>query len=445
MKTLKLIALSSVVWFLAACGSVEDLPLDPQAPGECLLCPVPSWVSLGNPVYAGANPNNYGIRSHLDVEVVVNNQTPIMAYLEWQSVTPGLETFMRSDLVVSQWNNTTKTWNKLGSAVDATNDDVDNFSLAAKGQTIVVAYDLCVNMPDNNCDVGSHTTYVKQWTGTTWQQLGGVFCPGSAECRPQIALGSDGNPVLLLNNPLSNNPTPQGVLVYRWNGSSWQQLGGKLDSYAYSVVPQGNGRDLQIVVDNQGNPIVAFAEREDYDEISYLRVKRWNGSSWQTLGSSAVVTTSQMGGFNGYSLTLSAGTTPVVAYSLYENGSSQLSVRYYGTCTNPFNYPCWKLLGDQTSLGAGRYPVLVSREESQPYAKTVYALAYINNDNLYVKQLGFTNWSLVGSNPLDVTLSKKIEAHDLAFDGSKPLAVWLEPNDPMNHKKLSTVHAKRYQ
>lgn len=470
MKTLKLVAFLSILWFLAACGSSNDLPLEAQAPGGCIPSPTPcptasSWVSLGNPVYAGSNPNNYSVRGHRDVEVVVSNNVPTLAYLEWHPVAPGTETYMRSDLVVSQWNNTSKTWNKLGSAVDATDSDVKNFSLAAKGSKIVVAYDLCNNLPaDNVCDGGGYTTYVKQWIGTTWQQLGGSFCSMSmlscSSKQPQVALDSGGNPFLLLHDPTS------GVSVHRWNAvtSSWQQLGGKLDSYTYSYIPQGNGQDLQIVVDNQSNPVVAFVEGEDYDETGYLRVKGWNGSSWQTFGlSGAAVTTPKTDNFKGYSLTLSAGVTPVVAYSLNENGTAQMSARYFAICSSPLlrSYPCWKDLGDQASLGVGKYPVLVSYNTSSysVYPQTSYMLAYQNNDNLYVKSSrGSGGWSLVGTNPLDVTPNYTVEVHAVtvysvvtattgttATYSTRPLVVWLEPNDPMNYKKFSTVYAKGYQ
>jgi hypothetical protein len=467
MKKFMLFIFVMLVALLGACSQnpVSRPELNPQAGGGSSQ-PPSTWVGLGNSVYSGTNPNNYPARFHRDIEVVSSSNGTTLAYLEWNSVTPGIETFMRSDLVVSQWNDTTKTWNKLGTSVDATDDDVANFSLAVRGQKMVVAYDLCGNLPDNNCDSGSHTTYIKQWTGTAWQQLGGVFCQGSGGCHPQIAFDSGGNPVLLIYNPNPNILTSLGVTVHRWNSvnSSWVQLGGKLNTYDY--VPHGSGgsggQDLQLVIDNQGHPVVAFAEGEDYDTTGYLQVKRWNGSSWQTFGLfSAVATTPQTDNYRGYSLALSTGTTPVVAYSVYENGSQLLRVRVLSTCSNPYlnAYPCWKTLGDQAKLGAGQYPEVISYGSSDYTFSTSYALAYQNNNNLYVKSLRGGNWELVGTNPLDVTLNYKIEAHALTYARVArfsantttatyvyiPLVAWLEPNDPMNHKKLSKVYAKRYQ
>jgi hypothetical protein len=193
---------------------------------------------------------------------------------------------------------------------------------------------------------------------------------------------------------------------------------------------------------------VTFVEGQDYNQTGYLRAKRWNGSSWQNLSlSSSVASTPQTDNFKSSSLTLGAGITPVVAYSLKENGTEKVFVRHLGTCSNSTQivFPCWKSLGNQASLGAGHSPSLTSYEKTSPLPKTVYALSYVENDNLYVKQLGVSDWSAVGSNPLDVTLSKKIKVHDLAFDGSRPLAVWLEPNPATDYNKLGTVYAKRYQ
>lgn len=118
---------------------------------------------------------------------------------------------------------------------------------------------------------------VKKWDGSAWKQLGARLNRATeTPDTPAVAVEKDGSPVVVWTE------SEEGSTLYaaRWNGSAWAQLGGKLNGQAETEA----AHDPQLVATAQG-PVLAWLE--GYDESAQVAVRRWDGSAWQPLGDTA--------------------------------------------------------------------------------------------------------------------------------------------------------------
>lgn len=168
----------------------------------------------------------------------------------------------------------------------------------------------------------SSQVYLKRWTGNSWQELGGSATGGGVSNAghrgeaPDLAIGADGHPVVAWSH---SDVQGQGFPIYvkRWTGSNWEELGGSASGWGISGVG-GQGSFPSVALDSTGNPVVAWHEygrsEAPYGAI-YLR--RWNGSFWEELGGSATgsgLSAFGSGGARYPSLKLGPSDRPVVAW-----------------------------------------------------------------------------------------------------------------------------------
>ena len=112
-----------------------------------------------------------------------------------------------------------------------------------------------------------------------WYALGGpLHAVGGNTLLKDTAMVLDGQ-----NNPVvawSEELTPGGrasVFVHRWDGNAFKPVGDALNS-----TPNGSAYKPALALDGSGNPIVAWQEWDGFNENIY--VKRWTGTSWQSVG-----------------------------------------------------------------------------------------------------------------------------------------------------------------
>lgn len=135
----------------------------------------------------------------------------------------------------------------------------------------------------------SHAVQVFRWTSAGWQELGG----SALERLSTMALGLDGQPLA------AGRVAGGRVDVQRWDGAAWTSLGALPVARAFSPEPQ-------VLVDSQGDVVVAWADRTE------VQVARFDGVSWST---SAV--TSPGDGPLVVRLALGPDGAPWVAWSAY--------------------------------------------------------------------------------------------------------------------------------
>jgi hypothetical protein len=189
---------------------------------------------------------------------------------------------------------------------------------------------------------GSAQIYVKRWNGTSWDELGGSASgsgvsatTGNAEA-PVVAVQPDGNPVVAwLDRPSSSGPTD--VLLKRWNGTAWEELGGSASGggVSQSAGSTIGSQDPSVAVDSTGQIYVAWKFADTPNNVCcnlWIYVKRWNGTSWEELGGSG----SGMG-VNGTSdgsapvIKIDGADRPVVAWNEQMTGCAVWLRRWNGS------------------------------------------------------------------------------------------------------------------
>ncbi len=157
------------------------------------------------------------------------------------------------------------------------------------------------------------TLTVKKLNGSTWETLGNILIetPNSFDSRFDMLIDNEDRPVIAFQNYGSNN---YSVYVKRWDGTSWISLGAALD---VSVWRKAYFPSLDM--DHSGNPVVAWKENipNDFDETSIVFVKRWNGSHWTLVGDDIRKTTNSS--VQSIVVGINANNEPVVAWDDFSN------------------------------------------------------------------------------------------------------------------------------
>jgi hypothetical protein len=217
------------------------------------------------------------------------------------------------------------------------------------------------------------TLRVKRWLNNSWQDMGGQLNTSgtwvSGLCGG-AALAKNGNtPIIAYYEQTSNS---YKVYVKRWNGSSWVSYGAgsalniNVAKYAYQPT---------LAVDSSGNPTVAWTENDDNTSVKVF-AKRWNGSSWDTLGTSGILHASAP------QLAIGDNGKPVLAYLKCMSGDDF-------NCTNKDLY--------------------VARREMVEIKPSLFVMT----------------WNILGQT-LESTPAVTPSGHKLAVYNNEPVVTWLE-------------------
>jgi hypothetical protein len=139
-----------------------------------------------------------------------------------------------------------------------------------------------------------------------------------------LAFDASGTPVVAWDEATGNNaqgfPTGYGYFARRWNADSgsWDALGpngGQVETrsslYSPCQVP------TSLAVDKLGRPVPAYSTENG------LFVKRFENGSWSGVGPSGGLVGTPS--FEGFSLALTSGNDPVLAWGDQESGSTRIS------------------------------------------------------------------------------------------------------------------------
>jgi hypothetical protein len=159
-------------------------------------------------------------------------------------------------------------WLPYGSSFTLTGGDVSAVALDANGNPLVLG------------QVTGSSVYLAaaQWTGSTWAALGTAAngcASGAPYGPPSLAFSSSLGPLVVFT-AASGSPAVGNTYVCQWSGSTWQPLGGQLED------PGNHANAYErpaIALDRNGMPWVTVA-----DNSLGLVVKTWNGSGWVAAG-----------------------------------------------------------------------------------------------------------------------------------------------------------------
>ncbi|MCA9837031.1 MAG: Ig-like domain-containing protein [Trueperaceae bacterium] len=281
----------------------------------------------------------------------------------------------------------------LGSAKDLGEKPID---LAADAEgNVMVAF------------ISDAKIQVQTWSGSAWTSLAALPVDTSADSLPQIALLSDGNPVVAWRNGADNPATtsiiePSSIQVARWNGSSWDDLGpvnSSLEASApslalyedklYVAYHESDGTNPDVVVatydsdssswqklgdildsapaalaispalaiDSTGKPSVAWWEAK-VDGTAEVLVKQFDGTAWQALGTALNVGTNVRA--NMVSIAAGPDNLPVVAWHEFDAAATD-PVNADHIYAKKWNGSSWTALGgmiDRAEADGAQYPSL---------------------------------------------------------------------------------------
>ncbi|GHG74253.1 Ig-like domain-containing protein [Comamonas sp. JC664] len=174
-------------------------------------------------------------------------------------------------------------WQGVGTplrADTASTGQVNDLSLSAHGAVPYIAwseFDVDANLNPINGRVHVWRRHANQWI-----PVGGTLkahTTGTSASQSTMVMDGEGHPVVAWSE--STPPGPDGtaarVYVSRWTGNEWAPLGNGL-----SATPGNTTADqpsLALGVD--GEPLVSW--RESDGTTNRAHVRRWNGTTWQTL------------------------------------------------------------------------------------------------------------------------------------------------------------------
>ena len=250
---------------------------------------------------------------------------------------------------ILEWNGSS--WNQLGNDItgEASGDSAGSgVAVSADGNTVVVGSPL---RDGNGVDSGHARIFT--WDGTAWTQVGASIegeTAGDLSGRA-VALSDDGDTVIIGSpGETRNGDRPGRARIYRFDGTSWNQLGPDLDGEA-----AGDRFGLSVAISANGNRVAIGAPDNDGNGASsgHVRIFNWNGSVWNQLGSD--IDGEALGDTSGWATALSAdGNTVAIGASANDgNGTSSGHVRVYSRNGNQWNQVGGDIDGETASDRSG--------------------------------------------------------------------------------------------
>jgi hypothetical protein len=238
-----------------------------------------------------------------------------------------------NNFYVRRWNGTS--WDNLGGAITANASDF-NGPWGPPMIAPIAGQKLLATFAQQFSGATNASTYTFLWNGTTWSQLGaGVNGVAGAYCGyPGVVGDTSGNPVVACQELGSG--INKDMWAWSWNGTTWVNMGGAVTNGTHACNTGWTGMAL----DSTNAPLMAYAEGNG--TIQSIYVKRWNGSSWASLGTTASGTDSA----GNFGFTVDSTGAPVVSYQKYDGTN-------YNTVVTRWNGSAWVQVGSTLMIGNG--------------------------------------------------------------------------------------------
>jgi hypothetical protein len=169
----------------------------------------------------------------------------------------------------------------------------------------------------------SSSLMVHRWNGSTWQNLGGSVAGGglSGIYSPSLTLDSSGRPVVAWEHLRGTNTST--LHVARWEGQQWVPLG-------TSVVPQTQGKRgsaPSVTTYGAGDVLVAWHESDATTDTSRIQVARWANGAWGLLGGGLKILPGNS--WSRPQLRLDGNGRPNVLWNEWNGGAQALFIRLW--------------------------------------------------------------------------------------------------------------------
>ena len=221
---------------------------------------------------------------------------------------------------IYQWDSGSSSWSKLGGDIEgeAAGDQCHTVSISGDGTVLAVG----AQKNDGNGNQSGHTRLYK-WDGSSWNQLGSDIDGEAAGDYSGIALNlsNDGTTVAIGATDNDGNGNNSGhTRIYRWDGSSWNKLGNDIDGEA-----AGDYSGHSVSLSNDGSTVAIGATNNDGNgnKSGHTRIYKWDGSNWNKLGSD--IDGEAAGDESGVSVSLSSDGSTVAIGAINNDGNGNKS------------------------------------------------------------------------------------------------------------------------
>ncbi|MEM1339554.1 MAG: T9SS type A sorting domain-containing protein [Bacteroidota bacterium] len=261
-----------------------------------------------------------------------------------------------------------ETWEYVGAPFFGTDlgNSSSNIILDSSDRPYVIARD----------NSGQDDPFVYRFDGTRWSAPSAIHFNRGA--FPDIAISSTDIPYI-------THVSFYGAVAYRFIDGRWEAIGGD-DPVEAGAVPISDGfggvRFTTIALDSNDVPYVAYVEREFSGDVGKLKIKFFNGTSWEFLGDGIISDGSAS------SVTLVIDTNDIIyaAYSDIED-SGRGVVKY-------FDGTSWKVLGNSPFSDEITNAVDIALDNTD--TPHVMYRDSGNMDKATVKRFNGTNWETIG-------------------------------------------------
>ncbi len=243
-------------------------------------------------------------------------------------------------------------------------------------------------------DGTSSNVYVKRWNGSSWTQVGTTFLDFETNkdaIGPALKLDSSGNPVVAWSEGNGNANT---IYVKRWNGSAWVQVGSS------AVSTNFNAKTPALALDSSGNPVVVWRESFTAPTFSNIQIRRWDGSAWVNVGSGKL-DVNDSGDVDrasfAPSVALTSSGNPVVAWSESDGTSRNIYVKRW-------NGSAWTQIGSQLDVNSNQeaYTPSIALDSSGNPVVAWNEADTNSSGSIYVKRWNGAVWAQLGSKTVGV-------------------------------------------
>jgi hypothetical protein len=255
-------------------------------------------------------------------------------------------------------------------------------------------------------------------TPVNWTQLGGIAGIGE-----YVDIASDGN-----NTMIAFSDNDRNIVVRKWNGSTWQQVGSNVSEYN-----NGSSFKPSLVLDKSGSPIISWTESDGTSNNIYI--KRFNGTSWSLIGENPLDLDLNQNASSS-SLDLDSQGKPVIAWTESDNNDSwKLYVKRLYNET-------WQLVGGEAITKDVSFYASEPSLEIDNYDNPVVAWSGSDSRvNIFVSRFDGTSWRLVGEESLNINTDNNAFSPSLALDiNGNAIVAWTE----VDGEKSSTLYVKRF-
>jgi hypothetical protein len=231
-----------------------------------------TWSQLGSDIDGEASGDRFG------VNVSLSSDGTILAVGGYTNDGGGANA---GHVRVFEWNGST--WSQLGSDIDGeAGQDRSGWGVTLNSDGTIVAIGAIYN--DGGANNAGHVR-VYQWNGSSWSQLGSDIDGEGAndEFGIGVSLSSDGTILAVGGRSNDGGGADAGhVRVYQYAYSTWNQLGSDIDGEA-----AGDQSGFSVSLSSDGTILAIGADHNDGNgtDSGHVRVYKYNGSSWSQLGS----------------------------------------------------------------------------------------------------------------------------------------------------------------